>query len=323
MQDLNAWVDAIRSGDRSSLSKAITLVESIHADHVRRADELMRELFIHNPQSYRIGITGVPGVGKSTFLNALIQELLKAEPESKIAVLAIDPSSSSTSGSILGDKTRMEDIASDSRVYIRPTPSKTRLGGVAQNTLKSIQLCEAAGFNYVFIETVGVGQSETAVSTMIDALVLLMLPSSGDELQGIKRGIMELADILLVNKADGDRHHAAKSTAKQLSMALHLFPSRADGWSPRVATCSALESAGMQKALELLKTFRDETKANGSWDQKRRKQQQKWLLDAMKERALTDWLQKHSLNEPDLLARADVWTDMGNPYVEMSQILEK
>lgn len=323
MQDIGTWAEGIRKGDRSALSKAITLVESIHPDHMDRANDLVKELFIHNPDSYRIGITGVPGVGKSTFLNVLIREILMDEPESKVAVLAIDPSSSGTSGSILGDKTRMEDIASDSRVYIRPSPSKTRLGGVAQNTLKTIQLCEAAGYNYIFVETVGVGQSETAVSTMIDGLVLLMLPSSGDELQGIKRGIMELADILLVNKADGERVNAAKTTAKQLSMALHLFPAREDEWVPKVAICSALKSKGMDKAIEMLREYKNHKQNNDSWSDKRKQQQQNWMLDAMKEKALSEWLREHSLNEPHLLDKADVWNRHGNPYEEMSKILAK
>jgi LAO/AO transport system kinase len=231
------YVNGILKGDITLLSKAVTLVESASTKHQQLAQEIITLCLPHSGKSIRVGITGVPGVGKSTFIEALGSYITKRG--GKLAVLAIDPSSERTRGSILGDKTRMEELSVDKNAYIRPSPSAGSLGGVARKTRETIILCEAAGFDHIFIETVGVGQSETAVHSMTDFFLLLMLAGAGDELQGIKRGIMEMADIIAINKADGNNIEKAQMAKVQYNNAIHLFPKKDSEWDPKVLTCSA------------------------------------------------------------------------------------
>jgi len=231
--------------------------------------------------SIRIGITGVPGVGKSTFIEALGTLLIKQGH--KVAVLAVDPSSSVSHGSILGDKTRMESLVQSEHVYIRPSPSGNSLGGVAQKTRESIVLCEAAGYDIIIIETVGVGQSETAVHSMVDFFLLLKLAGAGDELQGIKRGIIEMADAIVINKADGDNQKRAREAKNQFRKALHLYPLAENNWSPEVLTCSALENVGIEEIWELIKKYQQNTTASGFFEKNRQQQNKFWLLQTIEE----------------------------------------
>jgi LAO/AO transport system kinase len=246
-----------------ALAKGITLIESNKAEHRAMADELINSILPYSGKSLRIGITGVPGVGKSTFIEALGLDLIEKHNK-KVAVLAIDPSSSISGGSILGDKTRMNILSQKQEAFIRPSPSRGFLGGVANHTRESIVLCEAAGFEYVLVETVGVGQSEIAVASMVDVFVLLMLPGAGDELQGIKRGIMEMADIVIINKAEGALLDKAKEAAKNYQMALHFFPEKNNKWITRVVLASALKREGIDKTISTLEKFRTENTDNGS-----------------------------------------------------------
>lgn len=276
----------IRSGDRVMLGRAITLIESAAPDHQVLADALMDTLQAYAPtDTLRIGITGAPGVGKSSFIEVL-GTLLTSQGH-KVAVLAVDPSSPKSRGSILGDKTRMERLSADPRAFIRPSPAGDALGGVARKTRETIALVEAAGYGVVLIETVGVGQSETAVRRMTDAFVLLLMPGAGDELQGIKRGIVEMADLLVVNKADGDRLDAAQMAKAHYTNALHLFPAKESGWMPRVLTCSALDASGIDGVWNALLLFRDQVQGNGFFEVNRRRQTQYWFRDAL-ERLVRD-----------------------------------
>ncbi|MEQ3690211.1 MAG: methylmalonyl Co-A mutase-associated GTPase MeaB, partial [Flavobacterium sp.] len=229
-------VDAILKGDKTALSRAITLVESTNVSHLEKATEVIQGCLPHANKSVRIGITGVPGVGKSTFIEAFGKHLTSLGK--KVAVLAVDPSSSISHGSILGDKTRMEELVKDENAFIRPSASGDSLGGVARKTREAIILCEACGFDTIVIETVGVGQSETAVHSMVDFFLLLKIAGAGDELQGIKRGIMEMADAIVINKADGDNMAKAKLAKTEFNRALHMFPAKKSGWMPKVTTCS-------------------------------------------------------------------------------------
>ena len=262
-----ALVDGIRSGDRRALARAITLVESTRADHRDEAAALLDAVLADTGGSVRIGISGPPGVGKSTFIEAFGLHLV--EQGHKVAVLAVDPSSSRTGGSILGDKTRMEDLGRHPDAFIRPTPGGGQLGGVARRTREALLLCEAFGFDVVIVETIGVGQSEIAVADMVDLFVLLVSPGGGDELQGIKRGIMELADLVVVNKADGDLAAAAGRTAGDYANALHLVRPRWKAWSPRAVQCSALTRAGIDGVWSTIAEFRDAVSADGELDRHR------------------------------------------------------
>ena len=247
------YVDGILDGDITILSQAVTLVESSKPEHQEIAQEIIVKCLPFSGNSIRIGITGVPGVGKSTFIEAMGKYI--TSKGKKLAVLAIDPSSERTKGSILGDKTRMEDLSIDPNAYIRPSPSAGSLGGVARKTREIIVLCEAAGFNHAFIETVGVGQSETAVHSMVDFMLLLLLPGAGDELQGMKRGIVELADLLAINKADGDNQQKVKLAKADYRQALHLFPASENGWKPDVVACSSLTGSGIPEIWKQVESF--------------------------------------------------------------------
>jgi LAO/AO transport system kinase len=264
------YVGGILNGQRVLLSRAITLSESSLPRHQEIAQEVIERCLPHAGKSIRVGITGVPGVGKSTFIESLGKHLTSSGH--KIAVLAIDPSSQRTKGSILGDKTRMEELANDPNAFIRPSSSTGTLGGVTRKTRETIILCEAAGFDTLFVETVGVGQSETAVHSMVDFFLLLMLAGAGDELQGIKRGIMEMADAIIINKADGDNISKAERAKREYENALHLFPPAPSGWSPKVTTCSALMKTGVNEVWEMVMEYIATVKANG-WFQKNRSEQ--------------------------------------------------
>jgi LAO/AO transport system kinase len=274
------YVHGIINGNRTLLSRAITLVESALPKHQALAQEIISGCLPHAEDSIRVGITGVPGVGKSTFVEALGKHLTASGH--KVAVLAIDPSSSRSKGSILGDKTRMEDLANDPDAFIRPSASAGSLGGVARKTRESIILCEAAGFDCIFVETVGVGQSETAVHSMVDFFLLLMLAGAGDELQGIKRGIMEMADAIIINKADGNNIDKAKLARQEYSNALHLFPATASGWEVPVEICSALENTGIEIIWKIVERYRSSmTVDNNYFHQKRREQTVHTMYDSI------------------------------------------
>jgi LAO/AO transport system kinase len=266
------------------LAKAITLVESTAPQHVGEAAELMQMLLPYRDHSIRIGITGVPGVGKSTFIEAFGLRLCEAGH--RVAVLAVDPTSAVSGGSILGDKTRMEELSRHPRAYIRPSPSGGALGGVTRKTRETITLCEAAGYGVILIETVGVGQSEIAVRSMTDFFLLLALTGAGDELQGIKKGIVEMADAMVVTKADGDNVAAADKLRLELDQILHLLAPATPGWKPEVLTCSALQGTGVAEVWALVQKFQAEMAASGEWSARRLRQEQEGLLDFAREQVL-------------------------------------
>jgi len=280
----SAYADGIRHRDRTVLGQAITLVESTRAAHQALAQEVIGLLLADERQplqtpSLRLGITGAPGVGKSTFIEALGMHL--TEQGQRVAVLAVDPSSSLSQGSILGDKTRMEKLSVHDLAFIRPSPAGSSLGGVARKTRETIFLLEAAGYNTIIVETVGVGQSEIAVHSMTDVFVLLLLPGAGDELQGIKRGIVEMADLLIVNKADGDRISLANQARAHYLNATHLLPPKPSGWSPQVLACSATENKGISEAWQAILSFKVHTLHNGFLLKNRRQQAHYWLQESL------------------------------------------
>lgn len=268
-------VDAVRSGDRTELSRAITLVESTRKDRRDQAQQLLLNLLPDAGNALHVGITGVPGVGKSTAIEALGMMLI--EQGHRVAVLAVDPSSTRTGGSILGDKTRMSKLANHPDAYIRPSPTSGTLGGVAKATRETIVLLEAAGFDVILVETVGVGQSEVTVAAMVDCFVFMTLARTGDQLQGIKKGVLELADIVVVNKADGDHATEARSAARELAMAIRLIYPRDTLWRPPVLTTSAVEGAGLQELWDTVLRHRDVLTEAGDFESKRRQQQVEWM----------------------------------------------
>ena len=275
-QDL---IQGILNGNITSLSRAISLIESTNTEHEQRANEVINACLPFANQSIRVGITGVPGVGKSTFIEAFGKYLTGLGK--KVAVLAVDPSSTISHGSILGDKTRMEELVKDKNAFIRPSASGENLGGVARKTRETIILCEAFGFDTILIETVGVGQSETAVHSMVDFFLLLNLAGAGDELQGIKRGIMEMADAVVINKCDGENKTRAKLAKAAFNRAIHMFPAKKSGWSPKVSTCSALMQTGIDELWEMIMEFKILTDTNGYFEKKRTEQNQYWLLETI------------------------------------------
>jgi LAO/AO transport system kinase len=281
---------AVRAGDRAALPRAITLLESTRADHREQAQQLLLELLPDSGNAHRVGITGVPGVGKSTSIEALGMSLI--DQGHRVAVLAVDPSSTRTGGSILGDKTRMARLAAHPDAYIRPSPTSGTLGGVAKATRESVVLLEAAGYDVILIETVGVGQSEVAVSNMVDTFVLLTLARSGDQLQGIKKGVLELADIVVVNKADGNHLTEAKKAARELSSAIRLIYPRETLWRPPVLTMSAVDGTGLTELWDTVEHHRQVLTDAGEFEARRRAQQVDWtwqlVRDAVLDRVLTN-----------------------------------
>ncbi|MDR0814563.1 MAG: methylmalonyl Co-A mutase-associated GTPase MeaB [Bacteroidales bacterium] len=273
------YVEGILQNNRTVLSKAITLVESSLPEHEQMAQNIIERCLPHAGKSLRIGITGVPGAGKSTFIEAL-GKYLTAKGR-KLAVLAIDPSSERSKGSILGDKTRMELLSADPDAFIRPSPSSGSLGGVARKTRETIFLCEAAGFDTIFIETVGVGQSETAVHSMTDFFLLIQIAGAGDELQGIKRGIMEMADLIAVNKADGNNLEKAQLAKTQYQSALHLFPKPLSGWTPQATVCSSINNTGIEDIWNTILEYEAATRQNGFFTTRRLQQSQYWMRETI------------------------------------------
>ena len=284
--------EAILSGDRRALAKAITLVESARPQDRKASQSLLNELLPHTGNSIRIGITGVPGVGKSTFIESFGQTVIG--DGKKVAVLAVDPSSPVAGGSILGDKTRMEQLSRETNAFIRPSPAGKALGGVALKTRESMLLCEAAGFDVVVVETVGVGQSEHQVGSMVDFFLILLLPGGGDELQGIKKGILELADAILINKADGESENLANKTRLHYQSALSLL-TQSGFWSPEVRTCSALERSGIAEAWDMVRRFHDEALAAGHLASMRSEQNLQWMWQ------LTDQLLRQQITDHPML----------------------
>lgn len=283
----------ILQGNRRAIAKAITLLESTRPESFEQGQELLESLLPHAGQALRIGITGVPGVGKSTFIEAI--GLFLIEHGHRVAVLAVDPSSQITGGSIMGDKTRMNELAQHPHAFIRPSPSSGILGGVARKTRETMLICEAAGYDVVIVETVGVGQSETIVASMVDLFLLLMLPNAGDELQGIKKGVLELADLVVINKSDGKQETLAKTAQSEYRKALHLLPSSKNSWTPQILRCSALEKRGMEKIWDSVKSFSKALQNSGEWEIQRRKQTGKWMWSLVEEGLLTNFR-----NHPDL-----------------------
>ena len=275
------YVEGILAGNITTLSQAITLVESSNPNHYAQAQEIIEACLPHAGKSVRIGITGVPGAGKSTFIEAIGN--MVAGLRHKLAVLAIDPSSERSGGSILGDKTRMESICNNPSVFVRPSPSAGSLGGVARKTRETIVLCEAAGFDVIFIETVGVGQSETAVHSMVDLFMLLQISGAGDELQGIKRGIMEMADLMVITKADGENIHKAELAQTQFQGALRLFPVPESGWRPKVYTSSAVARTGLEEVWKGVEEYLDHIQKNGYFQHNRNRQNKYWMYESINE----------------------------------------
>lgn len=279
--DIKAYTEGILSGNISVVSRAITLVESTKGEHAELAQQIIDAIIPHSGRSFRLGITGVPGVGKSTFIENY--GLHVAAQGHKLAVLAVDPSSQKSKGSILGDKTRMEKLSVHPAVFIRPSPNAGSLGGVARATRESIIICEAAGYDYIIVETVGVGQSETAVHQLTDFFLLLMLAGAGDELQGIKRGIMEMADGMAITKSDGSNITKARSARAEYARALHLFPPTESGWIPEVLTCSSLANTGIGEIYNMVDKYRRHVQASGYFNQKRHDQNSHWLHQTIDE----------------------------------------
>ena len=313
-------VEGILKGDVTMLSRAVTLVESLAPEHYNISQEVIEKCLPHSGKSHRIGITGVPGAGKSTSIDVFGLHVLKQG--GKLAVLAIDPSSERTKGSILGDKTRMEKLSTHPDAFIRPSPSAGSLGGVARKTRETIVLCEAAGFNNIFVETVGVGQSETAVHSMVDFFLLIQIAGAGDELQGIKRGIMEMADGIVINKADGDNIDRARLAQAQFRSALHLFPPTASGWSPEVLTYSGYFELGIAEVWDMIDRYFEFVKSNGYFDRRRSEQARYWMYETINEQ-----LRAHFYNDPEIAARlraeeADVLANRRSSFVAAKDVLD-
>lgn len=273
--EIQTLVEGIQAGDRAMLAQAITLVESRATKHKPLARDLMQKILPHSGGAMRIGLTGTPGAGKSTFIEAI--GLYLCGLGKKVAVLAVDPSSSVTGGSILGDKTRMEELCREPNAFIRPSPSGKSLGGVAARTREALLLCEAAGYDVIFVETVGVGQSETAVRTMTDFFLLLQIAGGGDELQGIKKGVIELADAIVVNKADGDNALRARQARVEFARVMQMLHPFTPGWKPMALTCSALQQEGMEEIWNMIVRFREELSQSGVFEQRRREQNIDWF----------------------------------------------
>jgi len=315
------YVEGILKGDISILGQALTLVESLLPEHQQMAQEVIEKCLPYSGNSIRIGITGVPGAGKSTFIEALGMHVVRQDK--KLAVLAIDPSSERSKGSILGDKTRMEELSGMSNAFIRPSPSAGSLGGVARKTRESIVLCEAAGFETVFVETVGVGQSETAVHSMVDFFLLLQVTGTGDELQGIKRGIMEMADGIAVNKADGANIEKAMAAKVQFQNALRLFPVSDSGWKPKVVTCSSLHNIDIDKVWEMVTEHITFTKQNSFFSQKRNNQSKYWMYESINEHLRANFYQNEFIRKALKEKEEQVLNNKISSFIAAKELLER
>jgi LAO/AO transport system kinase len=315
------YAEAILAGDKIMLARAISLIESLLPQDIELSQKVLEKILPFTGKSLRIGITGVPGVGKSTFIEQFGLLMLE-NTEKKLAVLAIDPSSSKTKGSILGDKTRMERLALHPRAYIRPSPAGNTLGGTAQKTRETMLLCEAAGFDLIFVETVGVGQSETAVKAMTDFFLLLMLAGAGDELQGIKKGIMEMADMLVITKADGENKHKALVAKNEYESALHLFR-HSEAWQVPVLTCSALEKTGLAEIAQSVEQYVDFSKKQGIFEAKRLSQQIGWFRESLKNGILAKFYQEKSFLELVATAEKAITDGKKEAFQAAQEILKK
>ncbi len=316
---VESLANGIRRGNRATLSYSLTLTESKLGIHRKLAEELIQNLLPESGNSLRIGITGVPGVGKSTFIEAFGTYLI--ERGKKVAVLAIDPTSSCSKGSILGDKTRMEKLSVNQNAFIRPSPSSGSLGGVALHTREAIFLLEATGFDIIIVETVGVGQSEVAVKSMVDFFLLLMLSDAGDELQGIKKGIIEMADLLLINKADGDNLKEAIKAKAEYTRTLQLFSPNLNEWIPQVDICSALEKKGMENVWQIVQQFGEQQKIKGYFRQNRKEQAISWFRESIGDILL----RKFYRNAEEKISQAEnrVKKNEVNPYLAAKRVIEE
>ena len=319
--EANQYIDGVLKGDRVLLSRAITIVESNLSSDKVLAKEIIQAILPSSGNSLRIGITGVPGVGKSTFIEVFGKHLI--EKGHKVAILSIDPSSQRSKGSILGDKTRMEELANLEEAYIRPSASGDTLGGVANKTGETMLLCEAAGYDIILIETVGVGQSETAVHGMTDFFLLLMLSGAGDELQGIKKGIMEMADMLVINKADGDNIQKSQIAKRQYENALHIFPESASGWTPVVTTASALKNIGIPEVWEKMLEFKKLVHGNGYFKKNRREQQIQWMYNNIHEDLKQLFYGSDHIAEHLDVLEKDIIQDKISPVKAAEKIIEE
>jgi LAO/AO transport system kinase len=318
--EIKALAKDLRAGSRAVLARAITLIESRRGDHQASARELVQTLLPQTGTAIRVGITGSPGVGKSTTIDALGMFLI--ERGHKVAVLAVDPSSARSGGSILGDKTRMTRLAASDAAYIRPSPSSGTLGGVATKTREAMLLCEAAGFDVILVETVGIGQSETAVADMTDFFLALMLPGAGDELQGIKKGLVELADMIAINKADGDNLKRANTAAAEYRSALHILSPRSEHWHPPVETYSALTGAGIATLWEKILEHRKIMTASGDFASRRREQQVKWMWSILEQRTMARLRADASVRAKVKKIETEVADGRVTPAIAAEQIAE-
>jgi LAO/AO transport system kinase len=315
------YTEEIRKGNITVLSQAVTLLESQKPEHQTIAQEVIEKCLPFSGNSVRIGITGVPGAGKSTSIDAFGMHLIHTRNR-KLAVLAIDPSSERSKGSILGDKTRMEELSRDSKAFIRPSPSAGSLGGVARKTRETIILCEAAGFDTIFVETVGVGQSETAVHSMVDFFLLIQLAGTGDELQGIKRGIMEMADGIIVNKADGNNIEKAQLAAAQYRNALHLFPMPPSGWSPKVMTYSGYYQLGIPEIWDMVDEYIAFIRENGYFEQRRNSQAKYWMYESINEQLKNHFYQSPVIERELLVKETQVLRSEMSSFMAAKQLLD-
>ncbi len=312
-------ISGIRKGDKTTLSRAITIIESSLPNHQQKAQKIIEKCLPFSGKSIRIGITGIPGVGKSTFIEALGKELVKQGK--KVAVLAIDPSSRRSKGSILGDKTRMSALSSTHNAFIRPSPASGTLGGVARKTRETILLCEAAGFDIIFVETVGVGQSETTVHSMVDFFLMLMLAGAGDELQGIKRGIMELADMILINKADENTKEKVQNAKQTYQNTLHLFPAKPSGWQAHTGFCSSVSGEGIDKVWQKILEFKDLTQNNGSFQTNRKGQLKFWLYETINSQLKNYFYNDENIKQNIKQFEKDVLENKISPFVAAQELL--
>lgn len=317
----NDYVEGILKGDTSILGQAVTLVESTHPAHQQVAQEVIERCLPHSGNSVRIGISGVPGAGKSTSIDEFGIHVLK-EYGGKLAVLAIDPSSERTKGSILGDKTRMEKLSVHPDSFIRPSPSAGSLGGVARKTRETIILCEAAGYDKIFVETVGVGQSETACHSMVDFFLLIQLAGTGDELQGIKRGIMEMADGIVINKCDGNNVDKCQLAATQFRNALHLFPMPESGWTPQVLTYSGFYGYGIKEVWDMIFQYIDFVKASGYFEHRRNEQSKYWMYESINEQLRNSFFQNPTISDMLLTEEKSVLDGQKTSFVAAKQLLD-